>query len=90
MKSVEPRLACGVYFQIVYIVSLVVEITTGFPLLSKYIKYVGLFGVVTVFFIYPIVASNYNSEDNDNTKIYIFSIFLVIMILLGTVAHFNK
>jgi Kef-type K+ transport system membrane component KefB len=79
MKSVEPKIACGICSAVIIILSTLVEMATGFPLISKHTIYVWILSCISTLIIYPIFSSKYDLEDNDDIKIFGFGILLVIL-----------
>jgi hypothetical protein len=52
---------------------------TGFPIISKHIKYVFILAFISTFIIYPIFESKYDPEDNDDIKMFCLGILLGIL-----------
>jgi len=82
LKSIEPRLATGTISAIIGIFFSFLELATGFPLLSKYKFFIIVIVIIQVIICYPKFNKKYDPEDNDNTKVFIFLLFLLILFLL--------
>ena len=86
MMNTHPRLAAGILALIIFLISLLVEVVTGIPLMSKYGKYVTVIAVIAGIVIVPIFNRKYNPEENDNAKMVIvltvLSILLVVLVYI--------
>ena len=81
VKSVHPRLGAGTIGMSIIYISFILEIVTGFQLISKYISYVTIIAVIFGIMFFIKFKSKYNPENNDNMKVGVFLMFFTIAII---------
>ena len=78
MINIHPRLAFGIWLLALFLIFLLLEIATGLPLLSDYMRYVGGFTIASGIIVGMIFDKRYDDEEGTDPRAYIVFIILAV------------
>ena len=88
IKSVHPRLATGTIALNIFYISGLIQLATGFPLISKYKLFVCIIAIILVLILYPKYNKKYDPNNNENKMKFAFLMLsLFIFIVLSFLFH---